>query len=178
VQFGIFAGHWFPAPSSFAFQWRRCDADGTNCADITGRTRASYTPTRDDLGHTLKAVVVATTGSVSSPPYTTPSSQVVVLQPPIPGQPPTITGGSAPAVGTLLEASRGKWSGLPETFAFQWTRCDSGGGNCIQLPGATKSRYRPTSDDAGSTLRVQVTASNAAGLATAVSGATGVVSGT
>src|SRR5207245_2220981 len=55
------------------------------------------------------------------------------------------------------------WSGAPTGFAYQWLRCDAGGANCNPVEAATASSYQVAGADVGSTLRVQVIASNAAG---------------
>ncbi len=76
-----------------------------------------------------------------------------------------------------LTADQGLWSGVPApTVAYQWQRCDSAGGNCIPIAGATGSTYGLTSADLGSTVRAQVTAVNASGSASASTPVTGVVS--
>ena len=57
----------------------------------------------------------------------------------------------------------------PTAYAFQWDRCDPAGAACAPIPGATGQAYAVTADDAGATIRVDVTASNAVGATTAVS---------
>jgi hypothetical protein len=42
-------------------------------------------------------------------------------------------------------------------------RCDSSGGNCSLISGATATTYRPGAADVGSTLRVRITGSNSSG---------------
>lgn len=71
-------------------------------------------------------------------------------------------------VGQTLTIIPGAWNGGPgaPTFTYQFRRCDSGGGNCVDIPGATGQSYVLTSDDRGSTLKAYVTATNAAGSAT------------
>jgi hypothetical protein len=54
-------------------------------------------------------------------------------------------------------------------------RCDAAGGACADVPGATGGTYVLGAADVGSTMRVAVTARNAAGEATAVSAPTAVV---
>jgi hypothetical protein len=94
--------------------------------------------------------------------------------PPANTSPPTISG--AAQQGQTLTASPGSWSGTqPISYGYEWRRCDSAGGSCAAIAGATASSYTLTSADVGSTLRVAVTGSNSAGSATAVSAPTAVV---
>lgn len=61
------AGTWNGAPTSFAYQWRRCDGSGANCVDIAAATGSQYTLTPDDVGATVALVVSATgKGGVTS----------------------------------------------------------------------------------------------------------------
>jgi hypothetical protein len=62
------------------------------------------------------------------------------------------------------------------TFAYQWQRCDSIGGRCVNVAGATGPSYVVSQSDYGLTIRVAVTATNPAGSALAVSPNTSVVS--
>jgi hypothetical protein len=78
--------------------------------------------------------------------------------------------------GQTLDADRGTWSGTtPITYTYQWQRCDSAGGSCAAVTGATNDKYTLTTADIGSRLRVQVTATNTGGSANATSDATAVV---
>ena len=66
--------------------------------------------------------------------------------------------------GETLTAGAGTWSGTPSiTYTYQWQRCNWAGANCADIPGATGSSYTLTAADVGSTVRVQVVASNDAG---------------
>lgn len=63
-------GTWTGAgPIATTYQWQRCDADGTSCVDIAGATGSTYTPGADDVGHTIRVIVIATNpgGSTSKP---------------------------------------------------------------------------------------------------------------
>lgn len=62
-----------------------------------------------------------------------------------------------------LTASTGVWNGSPTTYAYQWKR----GG--VALPGQTSAAYVLEPADEGATLSCTVTASNAAGTASATS---------
>lgn len=66
-----------------------------------------------------------------------------------------------PAVGDVLFATPGQWSGSPTGFAYQWNDCDSGGSSCAAAAGSPNNvqRYKIVSGDEGSTIRVAVTAS-------------------
>lgn len=85
---------------------------------------------------------------------------------------PTISGFAGQ--GQALSAGNGAWSGSPSGYAYQWQRCDSSGGTCANVAGATAASYDILGGDVGSTLRVVVTASNAAGSTSAPSAATAV----
>jgi hypothetical protein len=94
--------------------------------------------------------------------------------PALAGAEPSITG--VPRVGNTLTADKGKWSGTaPITYSSQWLRCDSLGANCTAISGATATKYTLVSADAGSTIRVRVTAKNADGSKSADSNETGLV---
>jgi hypothetical protein len=87
---------------------------------------------------------------------------------------PTILGDPTVAVAASVE--KGRWSGGgTQTFAYQWLRCDAAGQGCAGISGATGSTYKPVLADAGNTLAVRVTATNAVGSGTAVSAPTSVV---
>jgi hypothetical protein len=86
--------------------------------------------------------------------------------------PPTIAG--TPQQGQTLTASPGTWDNGP-TPAYQWQRCDAAGAACADVAGATAQTYVVPSTDVGATLRVNVTATNRFGTATAQSAQTAVV---
>ena len=90
-------------------------------------------------------------------------------------EPPTITGTAR--VGETLTAQNGTWENSPTTFQYRWLRCNAGGNNC-QLLAADGRTYRVAQADAGSTLRVRVTAVNADGSTNARSEQTEVVGST
>jgi hypothetical protein len=95
-----------------------------------------------------------------------------VPAPPANSQLPTISGMAK--AGKKLEVSHGKWSNTPK-FTYRWLRCSAVGTSCKGITKATGSWYRLVSADAHHRLEVRVTATNAAGHASAVSGPSRVV---
>ncbi|HTQ67703.1 MAG TPA: hypothetical protein VMI13_03340, partial [Solirubrobacteraceae bacterium] len=53
------SGSWSNSPTSFAYQWQRCNAAGGGCAAITAASSSSYTLTASDVSHTLRVAVTA-----------------------------------------------------------------------------------------------------------------------
>jgi len=51
---------------SYTYQWLRCNAGATNCANIAGATAQSYTATAADVGSRLRATVIARNSSGTS----------------------------------------------------------------------------------------------------------------
>src|SRR6266550_8851796 len=71
---------------------------------------------------------------------------------------PTISG--VAQLGSTLTVNVGNWDGKGLKFAYQWQNCDSSGGSCGALGGATAATYTSVAPDAARTLRVAVIASN------------------
>ena len=173
VSTGTWAG---TQPISYAYQWRRCDTSGGACVDVFGRPSASYQLTSVDVGATLLVLVTAS-NSVGSGSASSAASGVVsaaAVAPSNSGAP--VVSGTAQA-GQTLSVSTGTWAGTqPISYAYQWRRCDTSGGACVDVFGATAASYQLTSVDVGATLLVLVTASNSVGSGSASSAASGVVS--
>ena len=89
-----YAGTWTGAPSSFAYQWRRCDPTGAACVPIGAATVPAYTLTPDDIGSTLSVVVTAT-GRGGSQSATAPTTGIVAAAP----VPPAVVGSAAAVQG-------------------------------------------------------------------------------
>jgi hypothetical protein len=87
---------------------------------------------------------------------------------------PAIVGDAV--VGALLRVDEGIWNGDPPlTYAYQWQRCDTDAENCVEIAGATSGTYTVDRGDAGSRLRIDVTATNFAGTASSGSDATAII---
>jgi sugar lactone lactonase YvrE len=162
------------APITYTYSWERCAGSETTCAPINGATSASYTVQHADVQATLRVTVTAHNGAgTQSATATTP---MILAAPPANITPPTVEGTAE--VGQTLTSPRGSWSGTPPiSYAYQWQSCNSLGEACMPITGATHSTYQLGAQDAGTTLRAAVTASNTAGSVTATSGAAGPIAG-
>ncbi|MEA2389938.1 MAG: large repetitive protein [Solirubrobacteraceae bacterium] len=146
-------------PMTYAYQWKRCDSAGNNCSNI-GTNASTYTLTSPDAGSTIRVAVTATNGGGSTSATSAQTAAVAYVAPANTAL-PTISGTTRD--GQVLTAAPGTWTGTtPLTYAYQWKRCDSAGNSCSNI-GANSSTYTLTSPDAGSTIRVVVTASNGSG---------------
>src|SRR5439155_1224318 len=66
-----------------------------------------------------------------------------------------------PTVGTASTLTVGTYDHTPTGRSYQWQQCDSGGGNCNNISGATNSTYTPVAGDVGMTLQVIETVTRA-----------------
>jgi hypothetical protein len=169
-------------PMTFQYRWLRCDksgggTDGVNCATIPGETRNTYVLTAADVGSTIRSRVIATNSDGAASQNSDPTGVVqasATAGPPSRNNPPTISG--TPQEKQTLTTSNGTWTGAqPQTYTYQWRRCDANGGACTDIAGATKNTYVLTTADIGHSIRVIVTAHNSLGTATATSTPTAVV---
>jgi RHS repeat-associated protein len=74
-------GTWVGAGMTYAYQWRRCDASGATCADISGATSSTYTLQGADAGATIRVQVTAT-DSAGTATESSSATEVVAAQTP------------------------------------------------------------------------------------------------
>ena len=156
-------GAWFNSPTSYAYQWQRCNATTASCASIAGADSSQYVLTTSDIGHRMRVVVTArnSTGSGTAASELTGVVRASGAAPATTSK-PTISGN--PQEDSTLSVNHAAWSGTqPITVADQWQRCDASGANCSDLAGATGTTYNATSADVGHTVRVRETARNSRG---------------
>ena len=162
-------------PITFAYRWQRCNAGGGSCGNIGGATHRDYTLGSADVGNTVRVVVTASNSAGSATAASSPSAMIAAAQAPANTAPPTIAG--TPQLGATLTANTGSWTGPgPITFTFQWLRCDSVGGACGNIAGATNQTLVLGAADAGHAIRVRVRAKNQFGSTSATSVPTSAVS--
>ncbi|HTY96392.1 MAG TPA: IPT/TIG domain-containing protein, partial [Solirubrobacteraceae bacterium] len=164
---------WSEEPTGFEYQWKRCEAGGTQCVPIEGATATSYQLVSADVGKTIVFKETASNSGGSDSASSAPSA-VVAGAVPVSTAPPVIVGEARE--GAPLVEFQGAWSNEPTAYRLQWERCDGSGEACEAIAGATAPTYDVPSGDASATIRVQETASNATGSGTpAVSSQTATV---
>ena len=151
-------GSWSDATATFSYAWQRCDGNGS-CSPIDGADGTTYTLGRADRDAFVRVLVTAQVGDASV------SKASAAVGPVTPAAPtafamPSIFGDAV--VGAELAADPGSWSDPEATFKFVWQRCDDTG-ICTAISDATGATYAPSTDDLGSSLRVEVTATNDGG---------------
>jgi hypothetical protein len=166
-------GSWVGTPTlEYSYQWRACNGFGV-CADIPEAIGSTYVVEPQQVAESLEVTVTAT-NSVGSSSATSESTGLVGALLPSDETLPSISG--ALTEGGLLSALTGSWSGTaPISYAYVWELCNATGAACREISGALEPTLSVLSGDIGSTLRVVVTATNAAGSTSATSSATSIV---
>ncbi len=167
-------GSWTGSPTGYTYAWQDCDSSGNSCTNISNATSSTYTLQASDVGDTIRSVVAATNAGGSASASSAQTAMIAPVPPPVNTALPQISGTTTE--GQTLTTSNGSWSNSPTSYTYQWQDCDSSGGNCTNISGATSGSYTLASGDVNHTIRAVVTAANSGGSASA-SSQTGVVSG-
>src|SRR2546423_8311470 len=117
-----FQGTWTGHPSSFTYQWVRCDTAGGSCTPVAGANSERYTVATADVDHRLRVTVTASNADGSGN-ATSRATEAVKASGGAPKNTaaPTISG--TQQEGATLTANKGNWSGATATFTYQWQRC-------------------------------------------------------
>jgi hypothetical protein len=91
-------GTWSNSPTSFAYQWRRCNAQGAGCANIGGADSQSYLVRNADEGDTIRVRVTAKNADGSASATSNATDVVKAKAAPAPV---TVNGCPAAGSGTL-----------------------------------------------------------------------------
>jgi hypothetical protein len=164
-------GDWSDAPASYAYTWDRCSTNGA-CAQIPGANGSTYSVGIEDLGSTLRVTVAASNAGGTGTAASAPTAPVGPAAPSISAA-PAISGDTV--VGSTLTLSTGTWSDAQATLGITWQRCPADGSACVTIDGATGTTYTLTDNDAGSIIEAVVTATNAAGSASATTAGTAAI---
>ena len=124
-------------------------------------------------GSNFRGPFEVSTGNTFGPVSACDSWLAAPSRPPVNSALPVVTG--TPQPGQTLTSTNGTWTNSPTSYARQWRRCNSAGASCADIAGATGASYVLAGADAGFTVRVVVTATNADGSASATSAQTPVV---
>src|SRR5207247_3508446 len=108
-------------------------------------------------GFEMRIRVTATNSGGSTSATSSATESVTRASAPVNVSQPTISGTFQQ--GQMLSSDPGAWLtiSLP-SYTYAWQRCDSARASCANISGAVGPQYQLTSGDAGSTIRVAVTA--------------------
>ena len=169
---------WSPDGTQIAFsaggQIRLINSDGSAPSTLNDAghtdTNPAWSPdgtliafSRDNAG-----ISTITTDGVTITPITTTAGDTQPEwrdAPPVNTSAPTISPTTPPTVGTVLFASIGTWTDSPDSYSYQWFRCNVSGTTCttsIQGPSSVAT-YTVALADVGFPIVVQVSATNIAG---------------
>jgi hypothetical protein len=134
---------WSPVATSLAYQWFR------DATAIAGATKATYTATVADIGHSLKLRVTgAKVNYAATALFSDPTDPVIAA---------TLTSSAAPAIsgllisGKTLTAAPGTWTPKAAKLSYKWLR------NGEYIPGAIAATYKLAIADVMSSISVEVT---------------------
>jgi Ig domain of plant-specific actin-binding protein len=124
-------GTWSPAPTSFGFQWQRCDSAGTDCVNVPGATGATYGVRTADVDHRMRALVTARTSAGRS---TVTSSNSSVVADNTTTTTTTVQGNKAPSI-TFISLKR-----VGARVFARFRLCDDGLGSITVIERDNKAR--------------------------------------
>lgn len=150
-------------PIVYTYQWQH----GTT--NISGATSSTYVISASYVGETIRCRVTATNAAGAATANSNATSPVSAVAP-VNTVAPVVSGTAQQ--GQTLSTTDGTWTGTSPTFTYQWQRAG------VNIGSATASTYVLVSADYGSAIRCVVTATNAAGSASANSNATSAVTRT
>ena len=155
-------GTWESFPAGYTYKWLR---EG---AEISGALSNTYAVGVADESHSISCEVTAANSAGPSSPELSANSESVPAQSLLPtntAPPEVVVRGGGPALlGKTLSCSKGTWTGTPTpTFTYGWLR------DGTAIGGEQSSVYVVTAADEGHSIFCEVTATNTAGAASAVS---------
>jgi aqualysin 1 len=174
---------WSGSPEpTVSFNWLACTRSDSRsrsgssipreCSSLSAPSNREYTVGADAIGKYLRVLITGsnTAGSSSVMSATTRS---VIASAPVNTASPSISGTAS--LNSSLTGNAGSWTSSPSArFSYQWMQCSNSDSvdSCTAISRATSTRFRIATEQGGSYLRFQVTASNSAGTVIAHSAAT------
>ena len=165
-------GSWTGIANSYTYQWQHSLNAGTTWTAIGGANTAAYTLGVSDEG-TLLRVTVTATNADGATGATSAATATVTSSPPVNTGVPTISG-TTQRTATLI-GNPGAWTGVGNSYSYQWQHSTDGGATWTAVAGATATTYTLGVGDEGTKLRLQVTAANLDGTVSAASVASATV---
>ena len=107
-------GTWTNSPTSFQYQWQRCDGAGASCGNIAGAVEKTYLLRAADAQRTLRVRVLAVNADGSAAARSGPTAVVTPSTAPANTARPSITGDAR--VGESLTAEDGTWTKLSDSI--------------------------------------------------------------
>jgi hypothetical protein len=143
----------------------------TTTRDLTiTRPPAAVKPGADKTAFTNEALLLVNRGKggnlVNADMADAITGALGLIEPPVLTTAPFVSGTAA--VGSVLTCTQGNWQYSPTGYAYQWLR------GSANIAGATAATYTLATLDSGANVSCRVTATNAAGSASAVSNAVSV----
>ena len=89
-------GTWSNAATSFSYQWQRCTAEGSGCANVVGATSKSYRLEAADVDRTIRVAVTASNADGQATTFSSVSDLVSANSPPKNETKPSIAGTPEP----------------------------------------------------------------------------------
>jgi hypothetical protein len=111
-------GQWTGNPTSYSYQWQRCDKTGGGCAGISGATERLYDLHGADVGHTMRVRVTAKNADGSGSDTSVPTA-VVTARPAAPAPTGCPSGNGTIAIAQLSAPARlsiGTFSSNPQVL--------------------------------------------------------------
>ena len=127
-------------PDLLRIPWQDCTSS-TSCTNISSATSSTYTLQSSDVGDTIDVVVTATNTGGSNSATSAQTAEVTSATPAAPANTAVPAVSGTAQQGDTLTTSNGSWSGSPTSYAYVWEDCNSSGGGCVSISGATSSSY-------------------------------------